>query len=560
MAEKIVFKSVTEMPPMAVSLSSMDWNKTGSWRYMRPVYQYKTAPCIPACPAGEKIPRYLRELVGDDTNKAWTTIIKDNPFPSVCGRICHYPCEAACNRRLFDEPIAIRALERYVGDYGRARGKFEPVILEKGKRVAVVGAGPAGLTCSFHLRLAGYEVDVFEAMGEPGGTVRYRVPSFKLPVNVLDDEIKLILKAGVKIHTSVRVGKEKSFEELLSYDAVFVSTGAWEEKPLGIEGEDLKGTYTASKLLMMANSGGKTNLGRKVAVIGGDNAAIDAARTLVRMGKKVMLICEKSKNDITASPLEVEDAIAEGVELRPLTELRRFVGEDGKVRRIECMDVTYGKPDSSGRRKRVPVEGSRFMVEVEGVIASVDSVASFDFLPDSLKGEDGTPVCDQRGKTNHERVFVGGDAMATNPRTVADVIGDGKRIAAVIGASLQGKAPGGSKSKREVVHFDTLNLLYFREAERPRRETIPLDLAVRSFDECELPMEPETSIREANRCMSCGVCTECDNCLIFCPDVAISKLKKGYKINYDFCKGCGICVHECPRNCMSLTEEMKWKK
>ena len=558
--KKILFDSISRMPPMAVSLASMDWNKTGSWRYLRPMYQYKTAPCIPACPAGEKVPRYLRELVKEEPNNAWATIIKDNPFPSVCGRVCRYPCEAACNRRRFDSSISIRALERYIGDYGRTHGKFEPVILDRKKKVAVVGSGLAGLTCAFNLRLQGYRVDVFEAMDRPGGAVRYRIHSFRLPEDVLDDEIDLIRRIGVNISTGVRIGKDKEFEELLAYDAVFISTGAREERSPGIAGEDLEGVHTSGAFLLRVTENQKPNVGPTVAVLGSDEEAIDSARTLLRLGKKVSVLGPVSGAGVSVTTVELEDALREGVELKQMTRVTRVLGEDGRVNRIEYVDVTPGKPDASGRRKLIAVEGSGKGLEVTGVISSTGAVPVYDFLPESMWGDGGEIIVDDNGRTSIEKVFMGGDSLPVASRTVIDAIGSGKGAAVVIGAYLQEKPLTVAKSKREIVHYETLNHLYFRKAERPLRKITGHDKAVDSFEECELGMDEKTAREEAERCMSCGVCTECDNCLVFCPDVAISKLKKGYRINYDYCKGCGICVHECPRNCMSLVEELKWKK
>jgi NADPH-dependent glutamate synthase beta subunit-like oxidoreductase len=548
------------MPIAAISLANMEWNKTGSWRYMRPVYQYKTAPCIPACPASEKIPRYLRSLVRGDPNEAWTTVIKDNPFPSVCGRVCRAPCEAACNRGRFDESVSIRALERHVGDWGRKNGIFTPVILEKGKRVAVIGAGAAGLAAAFALRLEGYGVDVYEAKEKPGGALRYVIPSFRLPEEVLDGEIELIRKTGVKIITGVRIGKDKSLEDLFSYDAVLVANGTWREQALGMDGEKLSGVYSDWRFLSSVKNGEKLSLGRRVAVIGTGDSALDSARTLVRLRKQVVLVFERSKGEIPSSQVEVEDAVREGVEIRQMTHVRRIVGENGKVRGLECVSVALGKPDASGRRLPVPVEGSEKVLEVEGVVWCTGARPDLDFVPEFLRGKDGSVCHDADGVTAHEKVFLVNPEALGGAWSIPTVIGAGARAAQVLRAKLEGTPVKDTASKREIVHYDTLNLLYFRSAKRAERLATPPEKARGSFEECELPLGPEEALREAGRCMSCGVCTECDNCLIFCPDVAITKLKKGYKINLDFCKGCGVCVHECPRNCMSLVEEMKWKK
>lgn len=560
MAKKIVFGSVREMPITAISLGNMEWNRTGSWRYMRPVYQYKTAPCIPACPASEKIPRYLRSLVREDPLEAWTTILKDNPFPSVCGRICLAPCEAACNRGRFDEPISIRSLERYVGDWGRMNGTFSPVILEKGRRVAVIGAGAAGLAAAFALRLEGYGVDVYEAREKPGGTLRYEVPSFRLPEDVLDGEIDRIRSTGVKIITGVRIGKDRTFEELLSYDAVLVAHGAAREEAIGLEGGSLSGVQSARRFLSSMKNGEKLRSGGTVAVIGTGGPALDAARTLARLGKKAVLFSERARGEMTSPAVEIDDAEREGVLIRQMTKVQRITGDDGRVTSIEYVSVAPGKPDASGRRARIPIEGSEKTLDVEGVVLSAGVRQEFDFIPASLKAADGSVCTDEVGVTAHEKVFLVNPEAAAGAWSVSAAIGAGTMAALVVKAKLEGAPVKDPKSKREIVHYDTLNLLYFRHASRAQRRTAPPEETRGSFAECELALGSEAALAEAGRCMSCGVCTECDNCLIFCPDVAISKLKKGYRINLDFCKGCGVCVHECPRNCMSLVEEMKWKK
>lgn len=560
MSKKIEFESVREMPIAAVSLANMEWNKTGSWRYMRPVYQYKTAPCIPACPASEKIPRYLLSLVLSDPLDAWTTIIKDNPFPAVCGRVCRAPCETACNRGRFDESISIRALERYLGDWGRKNGTFTPVILEKGKRVAVVGGGAAGLAAAFALRLDGYAVDVYEAREKPGGALRYLVPSFRLPEEVLDEEIELILKTGVRLVTSVRIGEDMQFEDLLSYDAVLLAHGEWCDREEGLAGEELSGVYSDRYFLFSVKNGERLSLGKRVAVVGAGDPALDAARTLARQGSRVVLLCERARGEMGPPQAEIEDAVREGIEILPLTRVLRIFGENGRVKGIEYVKVAPGKPDASGRRPALPVAGSQKTIEVEAVVRCVTAVPETDFLPDFLKGEGGGLCHDENGLTAHEKIFLVSPEHAGDPWSVAQAVGAGKRAAGVVAARLEGKPVKETGSKREIVHFDTLNLLYFRRASRAARKTLAPEEARGSFEECELVLDPEAARTEALRCMSCGVCTECDNCLLFCPDVAIEKAKKGYKVNLDFCKGCGICVHECPRNCMSLVEEMKWKR
>ncbi len=560
MKKKIVFKKITEMPPMAISLDTMDWNKTGSWRYMRPMYQYKTAPCTVACPASEKISRYLLHIARREYEEAWTMLIRDNPFPAVCGRVCRHPCEAVCNRAHFDQPISIRALERHIGDWGREHGSFKPVILEKEKRVAVVGAGASGLSAAFFLRLEGYGVDVYEAMRQPGGIMRHMIPSYRLPGQVLDDEIETIRKTGVNIRTGVQVGKDISFDELLSYDAVVLAVGAWQAQKMGVEGEEMHGVYSDWELLRSVKKGESLDLGKRTAVIGTGDSALDSARSLVRLGRDVVLVTERTRGGMPQPLAEIEDAVMEGVDIRERMKPLRIILQNDRVRAMECIEVELDETDESGRQSFIAIEGSDTVFKVDSVIECVNSIPDFAFLPDSFLNDEGAFGCDERGATAHEKVFIVGDAVSGAYRSVAEAVGSGKRMAGVVGAYLEGKPYREPKPKQNVVRYDTLNTLYFRKQEREPRDTLAPRDAKKTFDELEFTLGPLAARREAGRCMNCGVCTQCDNCLIFCPDVAISRVKKGYRIDYDFCKGCGICVHECPRNCMTLVEEMKWKK
>ena len=585
----MTIKSYEDLPPMVITWDTTRVNKTGSWRYVRPVYRDKTPPCSAGCPAANDIERVLLRVACGDLEAAWERLVAENPFPAITGRVCHHPCEAACNRRQFDEPLAIREVERFVGDWGLRAGKRVRPLAERksGHRVAVVGAGPAGLACAYHLARLGHKVTVFEANPEPGGVLRYGIPDYRLPKDVLKAELRKLDDLGVELVTNARVGRDVPWEELQQHDAIFVATGVWRSRRLNVPGEDLQGVLSGLEFLRALNSGQRVELGERVAVIGGGNTAMDVARSALRLGKRVLIAYRRTREEMPAIPEEIEEALAEGAELMELVAPVRVLEQNGRVAGIELQKMRLGEPDESGRRRPVPIEGSEFTLDVDTVITAIGEAPDFAGLPEELyQGQSVVPI-DELGRAPLQKVFAGGD-IVDQPHTVVDAIASGKRAAIAIDLFLKGRlnagarealqrsrvAQGGLSMRRyledpealmidnaQTVEYDQLNTAYFRKAKRLAAMERPAEARVQDFAEVKLGFDADEAVAEAERCFHCGVCNECDNCWVFCPDFAVQRDASAngdgrpYLIDYDYCKGCGICAHECPRHVIELVRE-----
>jgi NADPH-dependent glutamate synthase beta subunit-like oxidoreductase len=560
MEEKIVIKTLKDTPILSVSLQSTLWNKTGTWRYLRPSYITRRAPCSKACPIEQDISFYLTSLADGKPEEAWREILESNPFPSTCGRVCHHPCERDCNRKDYDEPLAINSLERFLGDWGIKEGSLDGRgIPKKKERVAVVGSGPAGLSCAYFLARGGYGVTVFEAMQEPGGMLRYGIPKYRLPRKILNQEISRIQSLGVEIRTGKRMGGNFGAEELKPYAAVFLATGAWAEQKPKLPGDDLPGVWHGLSFLREVNSGKKILLGKRVVVVGGGNTAIDSARVAWRLGSKVTVLYRRAKADMPAIPDEIEEAGKEGVEFVFQAAPARIVGKR-KAQEIHCLRTKPGKPDASGRRSPVLIQGSGFSLKADSVVLALGERADLSFLPEGMKRGDGLISIDPWGRTTLPGFFAGGDA-ATGQGYVSQAIASGKRGAQAIDRYLRGKTENPEEDDREVVTPDKINLDYFPLKQRVKLSSLGMKGRTKSFAEVHQGLSPSQARGEAERCFSCGNCIQCNVCLMVCPDVAISFLSKEgkYLIDYDHCKGCGICAVECPRSAMKLEEE-KWNE
>ncbi len=568
-------------PPLPMSYQSTLVNKTGSWKYIKPIYQDKTAPCQEGCPAGEDIEGYMYLLSQGKFEEAWELLRRDNPLPSICGRICFHPCELACNRKDFDESLSINQVERFLGDYGLKNGKIPLVSKKKRKeKIAVIGSGPAGLSCAYQLAIMGYQVTIFEALKVLGGILRIGIPAYRLPKDILEAEIKLIQDMGVEIRTGIRVGKDIKFSDLDTYQAIFVSTGVHISRNMGAKGENQKGVLSGLEFLKDLNLGKEVKLGKRVAIIGGGNTAMDAARSTLRLGSEPIIIYRRTKNEMPAIEDEIHEAERENIEFIFLAAPVEVISKNGKIREIECIKMELGKPDESGRRRPEPVEGSNFKIKIDNVITAIGEKADLSYLPEDIKVEWGTVVVDELCRTNRKGVYAGGD-MIDQPHTVVDAINSGKKAAIAIDSDLKGvkvdferiqigETGGISMEKyfgsnmlqkvdhsNSIVHIEEINSDYFEHVNRMAKPRIDVDQAKRSFIEVNTGFTEEMFQKEVSRCFNCGVCNECEVCLIFCPDNAI-KIKndeKGFEFKYDYCKGCGICAKECPRNAMSMTRE-----
>jgi 2-oxoacid:acceptor oxidoreductase delta subunit (pyruvate/2-ketoisovalerate family) len=581
MTKQIIFKGASEMPEISISRGHMDWNKTGAWRTQRPFFENKTPPCNAACPAGNDIVGFIQKITQGDFEGAWNLITEENPFPGICGRVCFHPCETNCNRGSYDEPIAIHALERFAADFASRLPQKTEKISPQGKgKIAVIGSGPAGMSCAYHLAKLHYHVTVFESFTLTGGVLRTGIPSYRLPRDVLDREISNTEALGVEIRTGVSIGKEIKIEELKDYQAVFIATGAHRSRGLQIPGEKGKGIFSGLDLLKRINLNRRVKIGERVAIIGGGNTAIDVARSVVRLSKKATILYRRSKEEMPAFEEEVVEALEEGVKIRYLVNPIRVQPKES-LKRLECLRMKLGEKDESGRRRPVPVPKSNFFIEADTVIVAAGEEIETSFFPKGVGKREGIVLTQMDGRTGVEGIFAGGDLASTH-RTVAHAIGSGKKAAMAIDCYLNGNdseeairkaliGNGPSISIFEYLHpkerprnphivsFEELNMDYFEPSRREKESKGLRKERIRGFTEVTSTLAENAALREAERCFSCGTCNECENCYVFCPDASI--LKKGEKISqqvdYDFCKGCGICFVECPRRAISLEEEAR---
>ncbi len=550
------FTTVEDMPPLAFSVESTQKINTGSWRAVRPIYKDITSPCEAACPAGEKIPVYFDLVRQQKYEEAWHKILEDNPLPGVTGRVCYHPCEGKCNRASYDEAVAIHNVERFVADKNLHNSiPAAGYALSKTEKVAIIGSGPAGLSCAYHLARRGYRVVIFEAEHEAGGMLRYGIPHYRLPRNIVKKEIGDIVSLGVEIRTDSRIGGNIPWSELEKFDAVFVAVGASRSRSMEVEGEDLKGVLSGVKFLYELNSGLTPRLGRRVMIIGGGNTAIDAARSSLRLGKTATVLYRRTRAEMPAVPEEIEEAEKEGVKFEFLVAPVKIIASRGKISGIELQRMKLGEPDSSGRRKPVPVKGSNFSVSADTIITAIGEEPELSFLPYSFLKKGLRILVDDDHSTGVPGIFAGGDAATNANGTVVNAIRAGKEAAISMDEFLGWKSkPDGAN--HDIVKFNDLNVFYFLHQKRVTVSRIAVEKSRSSFIEVNKTLIDKRALEEADRCFSCGACMHCDVCLIFCPDVAIHKNESGeYSIDYDHCKGCGICVSECPRGAMELIPE-----
>jgi len=568
------------VPQVAMSRTSTLVTRTGSWKYIRPAYHDRVAPCNARCPVGIDIEGYLNLLREGRVDEARDLLLAENPMPAVTGRVCHHPCETACNRRALDSAVSIHAVERAMGDLAHQRPAPIPAVTRRAERVAVVGSGPAGLACAYHLARFGYGVTVYETAAKAGGMLRLGIPAYRLPREVLDKDIARVLAHGVEITCGVRVGVDVTWDELATtFDAVCVSTGAHTSRALGVPGESLPGVRAGLAFLRDVNDGHRPTLGTQVVVVGGGNTAMDCARAALRLGAQVTVAYRRTRDEMPAIREEVEDAEREGAHFVFLANPVEFSEADGRVRTLVCERMALGDADASGRRRPVPT-GERFSIAADTVLTAIgESSALEGFFDDVTRSDAGLKV-GALGGTSRAPLFAGGDATDLE-RTVADALGAGKRAAIGIDRHLRHRAgetdvdalrfgDGNVSAARwqgrdpvrrvdpvnEVVGIDDISLAQYRKVPRHDDPHLDSDCAVRCFAEVNAGLSTAEAMDEAQRCLNCGVCTQCDVCMIFCPDAAISRVEGGaYAIALDYCKGCGICAAECPRGAITMTQE-----
>jgi NADPH-dependent glutamate synthase beta subunit-like oxidoreductase len=543
---------------MAVSLRSTRDLVTGNWRTFRPLWTTRPSPCNLDCPAGTDVRAYLRHVAEGDLERAWRTILEHNPLPGICGRVCYHPCEHNCNRESLDGAVSIHAVERAIADRARESGFGieRPAPSNHARPVAIIGAGPAGLSCAYHLALRGHLPTMFDAMPEAGGMLRYGIPSYRLPREVLDAELETLWQLGVGFQGGARFGDSLTWEDLNSFAAVFIAIGANRSKPARVPGDELPGVRSGLEFLREANTAQAKPLGGPVVVIGGGNTAMDTARTALRLGAaSVTVAYRRSREHMPAHPDEIAQAEAEGVKFMFEVAPVRFVNGTGRLTAIELQRMHLGARDASGRPRPEPVPGSEFHVPAAHAFTAIGEDVEFEPFSPAIDTDKGRIYADFWGRTTLPAVFAGGDA-ATGAGMVVNAIGSGRLAAEAIDAWLAGRDPV-ALGQAERVGGTDVNLFYFRPSTRPRQPHLPVDRAIAGMEEVVQGFDWAGAVREAHRCMTCGSCTECDNCLVFCPDAAVrhDEAARIYTVDLLHCKGCGICAAECPRGAIVLVPE-----
>jgi putative selenate reductase YgfK subunit len=532
--------------------------KTGSWRTRTPLFANMVPPCTDGCPAGIKIRDYLALVEEGKLAEAVQLLQEDNPIPAITGRVCYHPCEGACNRKNFDEPIAIHSIERFVGDHALASQKAAIETAAGENKIAIIGSGPAGLSAAYYLAKKSYPVTVLEALPLAGGMLRVGIPEYRLPRNILDSTIDDIKKLGVAIKTGVALGKDITIDGLFEqgYKAVFIATGAHKAQGLDIPGENAKGVIKGIEFLRDINLGKKVKVGKKTVVIGGGNVAIDAARSALRLGsKEVSIIYRRTREEMPARDEEISACEAEGIEIEYLTAPVKILEKDGKAVGIECMRMKLGKPDESGRKSPLPVSGSEFAIDADMVVPAIGQTPDLSFIgkDEVIKiSTSGTLVVNAKNlSTGRTGVYAGGDVV-NGPATVVDAIAAGKKAALTIDAALKGEQlPELAKGK--VIEYADLNVDYFAEAPRHVEAEIPAGKRKSTFREVSAGLDEPAVMSEVKRCFHCGACNLCEVCSTMCPEGILSTRKEtGWKPDLDQCKGCGICANECPRGALEM--------
>ena len=535
--------------PFAITLSvnSSLANHTGSWRVEKPEYVHRMPPCNSACPAGENIQNWLYIAEDGSYEAAWRALIIDNPFPAIMGRVCYHPCQNVCNRSELDEAVGINSVERFLGDHAIEKGwTIAPPLHETGFKILVIGAGPAGLSAAYHLRRLGHAVTVRDATAAPGGMMRYGIPQYRLPRGVLDAEIARIRDMGVVFEMNTRVDDvHEALDE--GFSAVFLAIGAQLSKRAYIPASEAARILDAIKVLHGVEDGNQPLLGRKVVVYGGGNTAMDVARTAKRLGAEdAIIVYRRTRDKAPASDEEITEAIEEGILVKWLSTVKYAGNKSVQIEKMVLDESGFPQPT-----------GEFETLEADSLILALGQEVDFSLLGNSadLDIKDGVMPVDSTMMTSHPGVFAGGDMIPAD-RTVTTGVGHGKKAARNIDAWLK-KSVYQKIENNDLVTFDQLNTWYYTDAPHVVRERLEATRRAKDFSEVVKGLDESNALYEARRCMSCGNCFECDNCFGVCPDNAIIKLGpgKGFEINLDYCKGCGICVSECPSSSILMVPD-----
>lgn len=543
---EVVSKDLTQGPDL-----TRHGHGTGAMRTRRPEFVDLLPPCNDACPAGENIQAWLAHAQSGDFEAAWRELVSNNPMPSIHGRVCYHPCESVCNRAFTDSAVSIHAVERFLGDLALQNGwQFDRPATKSGKRILIVGAGPSGLAAAYHLTRLGHEVEVREAGPVAGGMIHFGIPAYRMPRDELCAEIERIENMGVRIVLNHRVEDVLAEKQAGGFDAVFVAVGAHISKKIDIPTKDAGRILDAVQFLSEANEGGAPLplLGRRVAVYGGGNTAMDAARTAKRLGAEdAIIIYRRNRESMPAHDFEADEAIEEGVKINWLRTIREI---DHTSFKIEIMELDEnGWPQPTGEFETLEADALILALGQDTDTKFLEKVPGIDFQKDHTVNVDANMM------TGHEGIFAGGD-MVPSERSVTIAVGHGKHAARHIDAYLKDDVYRRSP-RPPIIGHEKLHLWYRTEAPVREQRQIPLTARKLGFDEVLKNLSVDDALFEARRCLSCGNCFECDGCFGACPEDAIIKLGPGkrYRVNYDQCTGCAVCYEQCPCHAIQMVDE-----
>ena len=536
--------------PFAITLEAGTslTNRTGSWRTLKPEYVHRLPPCNQACPSGEDIQGWLAYAESGDYEAAWRSLTENNPLPAIMGRVCYHPCESVCNRAVVDSAVGINSVERFLGDLAIMKGwRFPTPAAASGKKVLIVGAGPSGLSAAYHLACLGHAVTIKEAGPLPGGMMRFGIPKYRLPRDVLDAEVKRIADLGVVIEYGSKVENIADAMCAGGFDAAFLAVGAHIAKRAYIPAGAAAKILDAVQVLRSMEGEEKPLLGRRVVIYGGGNTALDVARTAKRLGaEEAVIVYRRTREKMPAHNFELEEALEEGIMMKWLSTIKNV--EAGSITVEKMVLDEKGFPQPTGEFEKLEADSVILALGQDVDLLLLEGVAG-------LEVKDGVVKVGPNMMTGAAGIFAGGD-MVPSERTVTVAVGHGKKAARYIDGWLRAKAYTPAP-KHEVASADKLNTWYYGEAPKTVRPVLEIARRTSTFEEVVQGLDESNALYEARRCLSCGNCFECDNCYGVCPDNAVTKLGpgKGFEFNYDYCKGCGVCAAECPCGAIEMIPE-----
>lgn len=551
----------TKEIPTAWTTGWTDVLNTGTWRSAIPVHQKGLSPCQVICPAGGEIPVWLDHIKKEEYHQAWLTLAKNNPFPAITGRVCHHPCEGSCNRKEYDGAVTINALEQFIGDLALKEGWSLPQPpTNKNIRIAIVGGGPAGLSCAYHLRMQGYSVTVFEEQPELGGVLRYGIPPYRLPKQIINREIQRLLETGIEVRNVMTVRGDDMPALQKEYAAICLAIGAPRAKMLPQFSASDSRVFNGLNFLSSINQNNIPPIGQQVAVIGGGSVAMDVARSARRLGKKVMLLALEDMQSLPAQSEEVQEALEEGIIIHDGVMVDTTADHNNQLK-LSCVKVALDPTAPPGELRPAIIHGTNFEIFADTVILAVGQDAELNDFSNIIEVTNSIIEINDEMVTSKSGIFACGD-VATHERYVSVAVGGGKQVANNINAFIEGKFAANKNvaSPAKQISYKDINTFYFPATAREEHKKLDPEQRLQDFREVKIGLSEDEAKTQAERCFSCGNCLKCDNCYYYCPDMAIikdSSCELGYRIQDQYCKGCGLCVEECPRGAVLLEEVVR---